>query len=291
MRTRTQTRKLIAGLGIVSMLAGAYLTVSPSVGASHTDGPEPVVLDGNQACPGGTFDIKFDPSPEDQGEQTESVPFESGDEDVTITYTTEVIDGVQHYYWTSTHPVSTVIVKQGPDAAVFTYDPAALSGTAYVALNEGTEAGTNESSHLSFCFTTAPATTTTEAPTTTEETTTTTEATTTTTEATTTTTEATTTTTAPTTTVPETTTTAVLPDEETTTTTEAITTTTEAEVAGTSTTAGPSTTQATKVLGDVVTRSLPRTGTESRDLAGAGAFMVLLGAALLVGSSRRAHAS
>lgn len=43
----------------------------------------------------------------------------------------------------------------------------------------------------------------------------------------------------------------------------------------------------TEVKGDVVTRTLPRTGDETRNLAGVGAFMLALGAAMVLGSKRQ----
>ena len=43
----------------------------------------------------------------------------------------------------------------------------------------------------------------------------------------------------------------------------------------------------TEVKGDVITRTLPRTGDETRNLAGIGAFMLALGAAMVLGSKRQ----
>ena len=43
----------------------------------------------------------------------------------------------------------------------------------------------------------------------------------------------------------------------------------------------------TEVKGDVITRTLPRTGDETRNLAGVGAFMLALGAAMVLGSKRQ----
>ncbi|WP_432427722.1 prealbumin-like fold domain-containing protein [Salinilacustrithrix flava] len=43
----------------------------------------------------------------------------------------------------------------------------------------------------------------------------------------------------------------------------------------------------TEVQGDVITRTLPRTGDETRNLAGLGAFMLALGAAMVLGSKRQ----
>jgi LPXTG-motif cell wall-anchored protein len=198
--------------------------------------------------------------------------------------------------WTSTEPVSAVIVKGGPanDGGTL-YDPPVFSGSFSDDGLPPVGGGTPAISHVTFCgLPEQPTTTTTEAPTTTTTeapTTTTTEApTTTTTEApTTTTTEAPTTTTteAPTTTTTEapTTTTTEAPTTTTTVPGGEVTTTTEAE--GTTTTAPETTTTTipTAVLGTTFDQQppLPATGTtRTLALAAVGLGLVTVGSVLVL---------
>ncbi len=265
-----RVRKPMAVVGIITMFFGTLLVVAPPSGASHTPGPSPTVVDGNQSCANGEQEFKFDsPFNVDGDSDTRNITFGPGDtRSVTIAYTGYLVDGVRHYDFTVTGTnvgVSTGIVKQGNDSAIFTFDPPVTSGTIYVALLAGTNASPAGTSHVTFCLEDTPPPPTTTPPTTTPPTTT------------------------PPTTTPPTTTEA---PEETTTTTEvdelddgAVNTSTTSTPAGTvRTLSNP--TPGPEVQGQTVTRTLPRTGAAADTLSLAGFVLVLLGAALIMGSRR-----
>jgi LPXTG-motif cell wall-anchored protein len=285
-----KTRRVLGTLGMVvgatTLVLGA--TAVPTSAASVT----PTPVDGNKSCSqldsGTAGEIKLEGSDLENGTHDGPNGFQ-----ITISNLTS-----HSFDWSSNFPVSSVFVKAGDGGFWYQYNPPATGDTNVGAL------GQQAISHISFCYVTGT-TTTTAAPTTTTTaptTTTTAAPTTTTTAPTTTTTVApTTTTTAPTTTTtaaPTTTTTAPPPPTTTSiplvilTTTTAPTTTTTEEVgvlptsvvptteeveAATVTTAAP-----TEVRGNV----LARTGDETRPLLLAAGLFVLLGGAVLYGSSK-----
>lgn len=270
MRTGLQS-KFVAAIGILLVAAGAFLVVAPSAGA------EPVITTygGNPSCAVDGFDwVKADPV-DTSGDDTEVT---SGDLVVTYSSRSELVDDVQTLFfdWSANQAISIVLVKQGNGGAQFTYDPPVTSGTVYVIPAGNSSA--NGISHLEWCVTTEATTTTAEETTTlVDETTTTTEVdeTTTTTEVD----EVTTTTGAD----AITTTTVEVEEDGEPTTTVAIETTTTARVGGdgeTTTTAPPG--------GVVVQSALPRTGSSADRLVGLGVALMVLGATIVGGSSRRA---
>jgi hypothetical protein len=251
--------KVVIGLAalIVGMLSGALALFQPAAQAASV----------NSSCPQGTSEYKIDSNPIAGLSNGESAQFTvSG---VTFTFTkvagpAPFVDDT--FDFTSTTAVSVVFVKAGTDTNVYTYDPAATSGSGlHPPLNGGGQAPAV--SHVAFCIgapgttttSTVPEETTTSTSTTTtvpDETTTSTSTTTTVPEETTTTTvpEETTTTTVPeettTTTVPEETTTTTVPEETTTTTVpEETTTTTVPEETTTTTVPEETTTSTTTVIG------------------------------------------
>ena len=148
MRTRNEIWTRVGAVaGLAGLLLAGAVAVAPGAGA--TDGPAPSeVLAGNAKCADvgleGAFEV--DPSDEDA---------EGGISGEGFTVQSYLADGVRHFDWTSTTPLGAVIVKQGTSSAVFTYDPAATSGTVYVVLRDG-ENGNVENkamgySHVSFC--------------------------------------------------------------------------------------------------------------------------------------------
>ncbi len=153
-----QRAKLSAGVGIIAMLFGALMVIAPG-GASAQDAspvaPTPIVVRGNATCPTSTSTFKFDsPFNVDGDSDTRSVvlPGDTEPTSVEISYTSKLVDGVRHYTWTSNTSVVRVIVKQGPDSALFDYPPGTLTGAAYVALLSGTTASPSGTSHMSFCL-------------------------------------------------------------------------------------------------------------------------------------------
>lgn len=156
-----QRRKLTAGVGLVAMLLGALMVLVPTgAGANHTTSAPTAVVRGNLACPEGTATFKFD-SPFDVDGDSDTrlitLPGDAEPTSVTISYEGYLDGGVRHFDWESDSSVVRVIVKQGPDSAVFDYPSGTLVGTAYVALVPGTQASPAGTSHLTFCLgTSAP---------------------------------------------------------------------------------------------------------------------------------------
>ncbi len=233
--------------------------------------------------------------------------------------------------WSSTRPISHILVKGGPGHKVIDYDPPTTQGSFDNKGLKNPGGKRPDISNIQFCgpkhppaTTTTSTTSSTTASTTTTSTTTSTS--TTTTEPTTTTTESTTTTSEPedTTTTTSTTTTSTTsttePEEETTTTTSTSTTsttepeeeTTTTEPGGSSTTSEPEDTSTTEppgeVLGDVVvnttivandaevaaaggSRTLPRTGAPSVPLVVVGIALIVLGGTVSLVTRRRGATS
>jgi hypothetical protein len=229
---RLRGRVTKGGIGLVAGASALLLLVAAvSLVAFVSSNPAHAVRtveeeEGNPECPAGTTTFTIQAEEFDDLGVGESRTFTQGALSVTITVTDVNDDDPPEpieFTWTSNVPVSQVIVKGGPTANVYTYDPPVTSD------NTGLEAPDGKGiSHISFCFppppvttTSTSTTTTTTAPTTTTSTTTTTTVpptTTTTTAPTTTTTAPTTTTTAPTTTTTAPTTTTTVPKTTTTTT-------------------------------------------------------------------------
>ena len=118
-------RKAVVLLGLFGV--AALLALTPAVNAAHVT---PQFIPGNPTCAGG---LKIE-------------PVESGTYGpVTITVTGK------SFSFESTVPVTSVLVKGGPGANLYVYDPAVLSDTGLVAPTgaNGKQAGL---SHLCFFF-------------------------------------------------------------------------------------------------------------------------------------------
>jgi hypothetical protein len=149
----TLRRALVIGLAALAGALGLF-TALPASADHVTPTQEP----GNPQCPDGTTELKIEP--------VESGTFTDGTLTVTLVVTGNTFD------WTSNIGVDVVIVKGGPNANVYVYDPEATSDTG---LHAPINPRTGEPfglSHVSFCYDVGeePTTTTT---TTTESTTTT----------------------------------------------------------------------------------------------------------------------
>jgi LPXTG-motif cell wall-anchored protein len=171
--------------------------------------------------------------------------------------------------WTSTRPISAIVVKGGPNAVVTSLAPPQVAGTFSNAGLPRNHGGLPDISNVQFCGPKFPPTTTTTTTTTAPPTTTT------------------TTTTAPptTTTTTEGGTTTTSPDGTTTTTSTTIiasTTTTPADVEGAVVTS--TSIQPVRVLSD---SALPRTGSTSMPLIVIGLLLVGIGVALSIVGFRR----
>ena len=252
---RGNRTKLTAGAGLATMLLGAVMMIAPSGAVAQSGNASCVELLGP-----GALEAKYDGSTLGNGLTATG--------DFTVTFNATAIDptGIRFDFSGATKPVHLVYVKQASDnqglSQSFPFGGVTSGTVNYTAADDY--------SHISFCS--QPSTTSSSSSSTSSSTTSSSSTSSSTTSSTTSTTQATTTTTAP----AATTTTAVLPEEvvpSSTTTTAAPTTTTT-----------PPTTAA--VLGAQVTR-LPTTGSGTRNLAGFGAALLGLGAALVVSSNRR----
>ena len=261
--------KVVIGLAalIVGMLSGALALFQPAAQAASV----------NSSCPQGTSEYKIDSNPIAGLSNGESAQFTvSG---VTFTFTkvagpAPFVDDT--FDFTSTTAVSVVFVKAGTDTNVYTYDPAATSGSGlHPPLNGGGQAPAV--SHVAFCIGAPGTTTTSTVP---EETTTSTS----------------TTTTVPDETTTSTSTTTTVPEETTTSTTTVIgsttiaTTTTEPESTttlreqGSTVPTNPNNpanpTSTTQLTGSGM---LPRTGSGSAVAAMFAIFCIAAGALMLAG--------
>lgn len=97
---------------LLLLVAGALLT-SPAF-ATHVD---PIFVAGNPSCSDLGFDFGFKPQPEPPPSGTYTFPAPDGVNTITL-----VSDG-SFFDWTSTLPLDAVIVKGGPNANVYVYDP------------------------------------------------------------------------------------------------------------------------------------------------------------------------
>lgn len=120
MTDRTSTRALAARpVSILTLLAALLwlVTASPAF-AAHV---APVFVPGNPDCADLGFDFGFKPQPEPPPSGT--YPFPDGIHELTLTS-----DGI-FFDWSSTLGLDAVIVKGGPNANVYFYDPEATSDT------------------------------------------------------------------------------------------------------------------------------------------------------------------
>lgn len=134
------TKKVTWCLMVVALVMAAFLTVQATQAASVV----PVVVSGNPTCASlglGEFQFKLDPP------RSGTFPYPN-DSRNTVTVTTT--DGV-YFDWSSTISVDAVIVKGGPRANVYIYNPEATADT-------GLHSPVNASgrpaalSHISFCY-------------------------------------------------------------------------------------------------------------------------------------------
>jgi hypothetical protein len=148
-------------VGLASMAAGALLIVGGLPGTAGATHVTPTQVPGNATCPAGTTELKVEP--------VESGTFTDGTLTVTLVVTGNT------FSFTSNIGVDVVIVKGGPNANVYTYDPPGPESTGDTGLSAPINPKTGVPfglSHISFCYDVeAPTTTTTTAPTTTTSTT------------------------------------------------------------------------------------------------------------------------
>jgi hypothetical protein len=130
------TATLIAA---VAFLFGASLLFAP--GHAGAASVTPTVVSGNPSCPAGLTALKVEPVV--SGTYT----------DGTLTVTIAVNSGLKSFSWTSNLGVDVVIVKGGPQANIYRYDPPAESkgdtGLQAPILANGQRAGL---SHITFCY-------------------------------------------------------------------------------------------------------------------------------------------
>lgn len=153
-----------AAVVAAAAVAGFAMVVGSGPGAAGPQGPQQEPVEGNPTCAdlGYSFGFKIEASGEYPDEGTYS-PGDPGTEtfgdvdpafEVTITYDNEP---PTPFSFTASSPVGAVIVKAGPGAFVYTYDPPVTSAS-------GLESPRDDSiSHIDFCWD-APPTTTTTAP-------------------------------------------------------------------------------------------------------------------------------
>lgn len=131
-------RQKILALALALMLA---LSAHPVMAAAVT----PVVIEGNPTCVGLGYDFGFKIDPPTPG----TYPVGNG----SITWTTA--DGV-YFDWTSTFGIDAVLVKGGPNANLYVYNPPALAfgDTGLHAPVDASPGGGQPYgiSHLEFCF-------------------------------------------------------------------------------------------------------------------------------------------
>jgi hypothetical protein len=128
----------------VGLLITAHPLIAQEAGSPSGDGVQPVVVAGNPDCSG--YDFGFKPQPEPPPSGTYTFPAPDGVNTVTITS-----DGT-YFDWTSTLSIDAVIVKGGPNANVYTYDPESLDDTG---LHSPINPNNNlpyAISHIEFCY-------------------------------------------------------------------------------------------------------------------------------------------
>ena len=152
MITVRKTTTWVLALGLI--LALCVLTIGKPAGAASV---EPEFVDGNPNCSGPAgpnspdlgYDNGFKPQPEPPPSGTYAFP---GDPDNSVTITS---DGT-FFDWTSTLGIDAVIVKGGPNANAYVYDPPAESmGDNGLSPPINPNSTTNKPfgiSHIEFCY-------------------------------------------------------------------------------------------------------------------------------------------
>jgi hypothetical protein len=115
----------------LAALVGARVMVMAPAGMAASVAP--VVMPGNPSCPEGTLELKIE-------------PVESG----TFDGITIIVDN-SSFSFTSTVPVTTVIVKGGPNANVYTYPLGTFGDTGLTAPINPNNNRPYGLSHVSFC--------------------------------------------------------------------------------------------------------------------------------------------
>ena len=148
---RKATIGTVLALGLGLLLAGNALGwvaagTDPDPGAPSGDGIQPIFVDGNPTCGNLGYEAGFKPQPEPP--PTGVYTFPDGVNTVTITSDGKFFD------WTSTLGIDAVIVKGGPYADDFVYDPLAESfdDTQLHAPINPNNNQYHDISHISFCY-------------------------------------------------------------------------------------------------------------------------------------------
>lgn len=132
--------------GAVVAALAVFALGTGSAYATHVD---PIRVAGNPNCPGQGFGIGFKPQPEPPPAGTYTIPGTS--HTLTITYAST--SAGQTFDWTSTLGMDAVIVKGGPNANLYIYNPPAASlgdtGLHAPVNPNGQYAGV---SHIEFCL-------------------------------------------------------------------------------------------------------------------------------------------
>ncbi len=124
--------------GVFVMLAGVLLT-TPVRAASVA----PTYVAGNPTCQDQGFALGFKPEPQNSPSGTYALPGSSG----TVTVTS---NGTGLVSWSSTIGIDAVIVKGGPNANVYVYNPESMGDTNLVTpMNNQEPYGL---SHVEFCY-------------------------------------------------------------------------------------------------------------------------------------------
>jgi len=126
---------LFIPLVLAILVFGAFTAVADHV--------TPAFQAGNPSCPAGLNELKVDPGADGN----------YSDNDGPLTVTVTVDEGAKEFDWTSNIGVDIVIVKGGPNANVYTYNPESTGDTnLHSPLNEDGSAGWYGLSHISFCY-------------------------------------------------------------------------------------------------------------------------------------------
>src|SRR5687768_15722301 len=138
---------LLTGLLIITMFMTLGLSsLSNAEAAPMTNHVTPTVVSGNPSCPTGLTELKVEPVPDADGNYN----YNDGILFVTITIV-NTANG-QTFKWTSNIGVDVVIVKGGPNANVFVYNPEATSDTGLHAPVNSDNGQYFGLSHISFCY-------------------------------------------------------------------------------------------------------------------------------------------
>ena len=142
-------RKKAIFLGIVVIMAILMLVGVPAVSSSDGDpgppsgnGIEPVFVPDNPTCGClgyGDYEKKIE-------------PVVSGTYNIDSTNTITIVVSGSYFDWTSTIGIDSVVVKGGPNANLYVYDPEALSDTNLHAPINPSNGQPYGLSHVSFCY-------------------------------------------------------------------------------------------------------------------------------------------